>query len=229
MEPDSSQNCFTAYRFAILLTIFLLQLLTTPLFEGSMAAGYAADIFFYLLLAAAAFSIRNSRFFKLAIFLGIVAIACEITSYFSGSVIILIITGFVANTYLVLVTLLLAASVARQRSINADTVMGGLCVYVLIGIFWTSIFINLELIHPGSFNFGVHSQQHLDILSIYGLLMYYSFVTLMTIGYGDVVPMSSMAQTLTILEGLIGQFYLIFFMASLVGLYIQKHQNKDSV
>ncbi len=228
MEPDSSQNRFTSYRFAILLTIFLLQLLTTPFFEGSMAAGYASDTFFYLLLAAAAFSIRNSRFFKPAIVLGIVSIACEITSYFSGSIMILIITGFVANTYLVLVTLIIAASVARQRSINADTVMGGLCVYVLIGIFWTSIFINLELIHPGSFNFGVHGQ-HLDILSIYGLLMYYSFVTLMTIGYGDVVPMSSMAQTLTILEGLIGQFYLIFFMASLVGLYIQKRQNKDSL
>jgi len=52
----------------------------------------------------------------------------------------------------------------------------------------------------------------------------YSYVTLLTIGYGDVVPMSGMAQTLTILEGLIGQFYLVFFMASLVGLYIYRRR-----
>ena len=46
----------------------------------------------------------------------------------------------------------------------------------------------------------------------------------LTIGYGDVVPMLGMAQTLTILEGLIGQFYLISFMAYLVGLYINERQ-----
>jgi hypothetical protein len=49
-------------------------------------------------------------------------------------------------------------------------------------------------------------------------------VTLLTIGYGEVVALSGMAQTLTILEGLIGQFYLIFFMASLVGLYVSERQ-----
>ena len=155
MKPDSPQNRFTAYRFAILLAVFLLQLLTTPLFEGSMTAGYAADIFFYLILAAAAFSIRKSRFFKLAIVLGTISIACEIIGYLSGGIIIiLILTDCVASTYLILVTLLIATNVARKRNIDLDTVMGGLCVYILIGIFWTSIFINLELFHPGSFNFG---------------------------------------------------------------------------
>jgi hypothetical protein len=227
MTLDRSQNRFTPYRFGMLLSIFLLQLLTAPFFEGSIAAGYAADTAFYLLLAAAAFPVRHSRFFKLAILLGAGAIAGECTSYVSGRIVFVIITNFISCAYLALVTLIIAASVTRQRSISADTVMGGLCVYVLIGVFWTIIFANLELLRPGSFDFGVHGP-HPGMDVKYALLMYYSFVTLLTIGYGDVVAFSSMAQTLTIIEGLIGQFYLIFFMATLVGLYVQKRQGRDS-
>ena len=227
MTLDHSQSRFTTYRFGILLAVFLMQLLTAPLFEGSMAAGYAADTAFYLLLAAAAFSVRNSRFFKLAILLGAGAIAGECASYVSGRIVFLIITNFISCSYLVLVTLLIAASVTRQRSISADTVMGGLCVYVLIGVFWGIIFFNLELLRPGSFDFGMHGP-HPGMDDKYALIMYYSFVTLLTIGYGDVVAVSSMAQTLTILEGLIGQFYLIFFMATLVGLYVQKRRDRGS-
>jgi hypothetical protein len=227
MTVDHAQNRLTKYRFGILLFVFLLQLLTTPFFEGSIAAGYAADILFYLLLAAAALSVRHSRFFKLAILLGIGAITCECVTYVSDRIVFLIITNLTSCTYLVLVTLLIATSVTRQRSISADAVMGGLCVYVLIGIFWTIVFIDLELLHPGSFDFGVHGKD-LNMAATYQFLMYFSYVTLLTIGYGDVVPMSSMAQTLTIIEGLIGQFYLIFFMATLVGLYIQKRQGSGS-
>jgi hypothetical protein len=227
MTVDHSQSRFTAYRFAILLFVFLLQLLTTPFFEGSIAAGYAADLLFYLLLAAAAFSVRHSRFFRLAIFLAIGAITGECISYVSDRIVILLITHFISCAYLTLVILIIAASVTRQRNISADTVMGGLCVYVLIGVFWTILFIDLELVHPGSFDFGVHGKNP-GMDATYQLLMYYSYVTLLTIGYGDVVAVSSMAQTLTIMEGLIGQFYLIFYMATLVGLYIQKRQGRDS-
>ena len=210
-------------RFGILLAFFLAQLLSEPLFEGSMAAGYAADILFYLFLAAAAYSVRKSRFFKLAIVFGVCAILGEASSYFVDNHNVLVATNFISCTYLGLVTLLIASTVLRQREISADIVMGGLCVYVLMGVFWTILFVNLELLEPGSFSFGVHGP-HPDMDSFYKLLLFYSYVTLLTIGYGDVVPMSGMAQTLTILEGLIGQFYLISFMAYLVGLYIYERQ-----
>ena len=217
--PDHSAG----NRFGILLTFFLVQLLSAPLFEGSMAAGYAGDTLYYFFLAAAAYSVRKSRFFKLAIIFGAFAILGETSCYFTDNRNIFIATNFISCAYLGLVTLLIATSVARQREISADIVMGGLCVYVLMGVFWTGLFMNLELIKPGSFSFGVHGPQQ-DMDSIYKLLFFYSYVTLLTIGYGDVVPMSGMAQTLTILEGLIGQFYLISFMAYLVGLYIYERQ-----
>ena len=223
MKPDHARHRGGSNHFSILLAFFLVQLLSTPIFEGSMAAGYAGDTLFYLLIAAAAYSVRKSRFFKLTIVLGACTILGESSSYFTDSKNILIASNFISCTYLGLVTFLIASAVARQQKINADSIMGGLCVYILLGIFWTILFVNIELLNPGSFNFGVHGQPQ-DMVTLYKLMFFYSYVTLLTIGYGEVVALSGMAQTLTILEGIIGQFYLIFFMASLVGLYVSERQ-----
>ena len=223
MKPDHARYRGINNRFGFLLAFFIVQLITTPLFEGSMAAGYAGDTLFYLLIAAAAYSLRKSRFFKLTIVLGACTILGESSSYFTDSKNILIASNFISCSYLGLVTFLIASAVARQQEISADSVMGGLCVYILLGIFWTILFVNIELLSPGSFSFGMHGQPQ-DMPTLYKLMFFYSYVTLLTIGYGEVVALSGMAQTLTILEGLIGQFYLIFFMASLVGLYVSERQ-----
>jgi len=223
MKAGRSPHRRTGNRFGMLLAFFLLQLITTPLFEGSVAAGYAGDIMFYFFLAAAAYSVRKSRFFKLAIVFGVCTILGETSSYFTDNLNVLIVSNFISCGYLGLVTLLIGAAVSRQRQISADIVMGGLCAYILIGVFWSILFVNLELINPGSFSFGVYGP-HPDMKSSYKLLFFYSYVTLMTIGYGEVAAISGMAQALTILEGLIGQFYLIFFMASLVGIYVSERQ-----
>ena len=223
MKEGRSSNRRTGNRFGILLAFFLVQLLSAPIFEGSMAAGYAGDTLFYLLIAAAAYSVRKSRFFKLTIVLGVCTILAESSSYFTDSKNILIASNFISCAYLGLVTFLIGGAVVRQKKIRADVIMGGLCVYVLMGIFWTMLFVNIELLNPGSFSFGVHGAPQ-NMQSMYKLMFFYSYVTLLTIGYGEMVALSGMAQTLTILEGLMGQFYLIFFMASLVGLYVSERQ-----
>ena len=211
MKPDHPRHHGASNRFGLLLAIFIAQLITTPLFEGSLAAGYAGDTVFYLFLAAAAYSVRKSRFFKLTIVLGACAILGEGSSYF---------TRKQACTHchqFHILHLSRPGDVFDRRrrdpsneKVNADSVMGGLCVYILMGVFWTILFVNIEILNPGSFSFGVHGEPQ-NMQSLYKLMFFYSYVTLLTIGYGEVVALSGMAQTLTILEGLIGQFYLIFF------------------
>jgi hypothetical protein len=223
MKFESTRDRGARNRFGLMLSIFLGMLLISPLFENSIAAGFAGDIFFYLFLFAAAFSIRGGRYFKLVVFFGVLVVVGEVASYFTYRLIVFILTNFLSCAFLFLVTLEIGFYLSRQQEIRLDTVMGGLCVYVLMGSFWTILFVNLELIHPGSFSFGIHGPNP-NIDEMYALLFYYSFVTLLTIGYGDVVAMSNIAQTLTILEGLIGQFYIIFFIASLVGMYIYRRQ-----
>ncbi|MCF8118872.1 MAG: potassium channel family protein [Deltaproteobacteria bacterium] len=212
---------WTSNRFGILLGVLLLQLLSLPLFEGTVAAGYVEDALFLLLLAAAAYAVKENRFIQLTLVFGALSFMGVVICFFTQQVTILLITGVVYLVYLGLVTVLIAADVVRDHRITADNVMGGLCVYVLVGVFWSFLFFTLQVVHPGSFEFSVHGGRP-DLMAARNLLYYYSFVTLMTIGYGDVIPMSHMAQTLAILEGLVGQFYLVFFMASLVGRYISR-------
>jgi hypothetical protein len=80
----------------------------------------------------------------------------------------------------------------------------------------------LETIQPGSFSAGEILEQHQRIA-----FTYYSFVTLTTLGYGDINPLSPQAGTLAILEAIIGQLYLAVLIARLVGMHIsQSRENK---
>jgi hypothetical protein len=106
-------------------------------------------------------------------------------------------------------------------------VVGGLCgaavVYLLMAIMWTFIFSALETLHPGSFKIP----ENQDIL-ISRNFLYYSFVTLTTLGYGDITPVTSLARSLCVLEAVIGQLYLVVQVAWLVGVHVSQSMLKNS-
>jgi uncharacterized membrane protein len=101
------------------------------------------------------------------------------------------------------------------QKVNADLVMGGACAFVLIGFFWAHLYYLLDFFHPHSFK-GLEKFED-DFLDY----IYYSFVTLTTAGYGDVIPVTNQARGLTILEAIIGQLYLAIMVARLVGSHAQ--------
>lgn len=102
-------------------------------------------------------------------------------------------------------------------SVDADTVKGGICVYIMLGLAWSAIYRLVYELNPDSFS--------VDFGAVWEF-MYFSFTTLTTVGYGDITPVSSFAMMLTNLEGLTGQLFLTVFVARLVGLHIVHSQNK---
>lgn len=110
---------------------------------------------------------------------------------------------FVAGVFLV--------RVLTYRRITAAAVSASLCVYIIVGMVWAIAYSMLERLAAGSFN-------GLDYGSDLGRqFVYFSYVTLTTLGYGDVTPARPLAQTMATVEAITGQLFLVGLVAYLVG------------
>ena len=103
---------------------------------------------------------------------------------------------------------------------NVNRLVGAICVYLLLGIIWAFAYSLLEFAVPGSFK-GFSAPQGLMLDSDW---LYFSFVTLTTLGYGDITPVTETARTLAYLQALTGQFYVAVLVAGLVSAYISNKQ-----
>jgi len=110
-----------------------------------------------------------------------------------------------------------------QKKVTRDLIVGAAVVYLFMALMWTFIFVVVETLHPGSFN--LPEGQNIEATRQF---VYYSFVTLTTLGYGDITPITTMARSLCILEAVIGQLYLVVQVAWLVGVHVSQSMFKKS-
>ena len=119
-------------------------------------------------------------------------------------------------------TILLA--ILRNNQVTVETLKAAVCVYLLVGLVWVYIYALVDLVFPGSFLFRLRTEGthfgHLVICESFACLLYFSYCTLTTLGYGDILPLSGPAQTLSYLEAIVGQIYLTVLIARLVGMHI---------
>ncbi len=105
--------------------------------------------------------------------------------------------------------------VLRSRTISRDQIYAGISMYLMFGFAFGAVFHLVSILDPTSF--GATG----DAVGRAGTpdLMYFSFVTLATLGYGDIVPRTNFARSIAILEALVGMLYIAVFMARLVSLH----------
>ena len=133
--------------------------------------------------------------------------------------------GFVRMTvyflFYLAVTFEIIKQVWKAKEVNSNVIFGLISGYISLGLIGFFLCISIELIFPGSFQGGLlETIQETELLA--EKLMYFSFITLMTIGYGDILPISGLAQKAAIVIGLSGQFYLVIITAVVVGKFIQQ-------
>ena len=108
----------------------------------------------------------------------------------------------------------------RLRDVSSNAIAGAVAGYLLLGFLWAALFGLVEIAFPGSLTYeGLPLGGREDPL---GDVVYYSYVTLTTVGYGDVVPQPGPARSLAILEAASGQLYIAIVVAGLVGRYAMK-------
>jgi hypothetical protein len=133
----------------------------------------------------------------------------------------------VGLTYLLPVALLVTATlpvtlsrILHHKRITHETVLGALCVYVLIGLLFAFLFLAVEDLRDGAFfaQPGPHEQSE---------YLYFSFVTLTTLGFGDLSPAVGLPQALTVCDALVGNIFLVTLVARLVTLWVRQTEGAN--
>jgi len=106
-------------------------------------------------------------------------------------------------------------------AVDANRIVGAICIYLLMGLIWTLMYLFIAQAIPGSFN-GVEQMVWYDNFAD---VAYYSFVTLTTLGYGDISPVAPIARFLVYMEAVVGVFYMAVLVASLIGVGINESKH----
>jgi len=206
-------------RFGSLLGAMLLVLLIMPLVEENSSLDTLANLIFSLLLFAGLWSIHRHRS---VVLLGVALVLPKLIYLWLPDGLAPVWLAWVGHISGLLFFFLLIASflrfIATCRKVDLDIIFASVIVYLLIGVCWAFVYALLEVVQPGSF---AHSNQ----ASVGNLpFAYFSFVTLSTLGYGDIAPISEAARTFAVLEAIIGQLYLAILVASLVGIHLAEQK-----
>lgn len=113
-------------------------------------------------------------------------------------------------------------SIFNQTQVTLDLIYGSVLAYLLIGISWALIFCSIELFAADSFSFG----SEMAWSDRTGALLYFSFVTLTTLGYGDVLPVTGLSRTVAYLESVAGVMYPAILISMLVGKFGLSNQKE---
>ena len=212
------------WRFAILLACLLLLFLIQPMLplQANGEERIGADTALVVVLVACLSSLRRSRSM---LRLGLVLIASALAAFWIAH---LVRTG--PAVLVALFAALLAMSfavgsllwyVVQEKRVRAETIIGGICVYFLLGCVWAVIYSLLEQLHPGSLSTGSGTllrAQQTGTLMVPDLL-YYSVFVLTTIGPQEVHPISAAARAWTGVEAMVGQLFLVIFISRMVGMH----------
>jgi hypothetical protein len=227
MQAIDLYHLLTKRRFVVLLIALSVRLLLFPLFQalfpsvGSYALRSLAGILFICILLSALLAASQTRTtLIISLCLLLTGIALDGICSFSGASVLASIGNAVDAVFLVWCVVLIVSWVFTVKRVTFDTIAASLSAYLMIGLAWGSLYAVIERLHPGSFiNASVA-----NVLSAarQGELpaVYFSMVTLSTLGYGDIVPATDSVRMLVVAEALLGQIYLAVLVARLVGMHL---------
>jgi len=208
-------------RFVFLLISILLFLVVRPFLENRVNLSILINLFFTIILISGLYAVseRKKRFYWI-VALAALAFICSWTGDLLQSKTVELIGETFGFLFFFFTVAAILAYLFREKEVTADVIIGSVCGYFLLGLMWAFIYPLLEAAHPGSF---VHGSESLTAASDF---TYFSFVTLTTLGYGDMVPITNQAKSLAIVEAAMGQLYVAILIARLMGIYIARSYRK---
>lgn len=208
-----SDHSLAALLFFLILYAFIIY----PLAGEEARTHPSTTITFSIVLVLGVMSTTKQKMaWVLMTSLAVVAFSSQWLHFFMRLHAVHIVATVGAILFFAVLSWRITARVFRGGSINIFRICGAIAVYVILGLLWGEIYTLIYLLNPEAFYFNPTTQLGEPPISE---LIYLSFVSLTTIGFGDILPVYPLARSLVTLEGLVGQIYPAVLLARLVTLY----------
>ena len=203
-------------KFTILLVALLGLMLLHGAVESLGVGQIVAELLTLAVNVAGIYAVcRSRRQYLIGTSLAALSVAATLTNVATG----MSVSVWIALDFATLAALmaylgaLILFEIFSGGRITQDSILGSICTYLLLAIFWSSVYGALQTFVPNAYAVGGQATTLAE-----HELVYFSFVTLSTLGYGDVTPIAAIAQDLAVMEAVSGQFYLATLVAVLVSL-----------
>lgn len=198
----------------LLVVLFVVFVVLPAMDEGTTRTGYLVGIVLDVVLLASIYALSGSRrTLNVGLVLCAGTLAISTAGMLTGAT-VLRAAGYACFVVtLAYVAYVMVAELFRAREVDASTVSAAVSGYLVLGLLWALVYALLLAGSPGAIS-NLPEQGH------FSALLYFSFTTLTTLGYGDLAPVSATARSLATLEAIAGQLYVAITIARLVGLAV---------
>jgi hypothetical protein len=217
---EKSSRVLGLRRFSMVQLLVALGLLffCVPFVEEIKGGALIVSVLLSLVLLSGVLAVSNRRrTLIVAVLLAIPAVAGRWINHFQPHLVppAIFLAAGIGLVAFVVVNLL--RFVLRAPSVNVEVLCASISAYLMLGLIWTMAYWLVEQLTPGAFAFNTTTgtKESMEDFNAF----YFSFITLSTVGYGDITPVSKVARMLAAMEAMTGLLYVAVLIARLVGLY----------
>ena len=204
-------------RFTYLLGFMFVSILAFPFVELSTYGPPVMQVLYSFMFLSALYAVAEIGWvFRIGFLLFVTAMVSHWWMVLALNPISVVTGTLCAILFFFFIAVSLLFHVFGHERVNSDTIAGAICVFLLIGMIWMLAYQAIHFFNPKAFsNIAAEGFSPAAIVD----LAYFSFVTLTTVGYGDITPISRSVRMFVVTEAILGQIYLTVLVARLVGLY----------
>ena len=213
---------WTEDKYNRLLFVQLLVLVVFPFIQANQIVNFVFTVFFYLMFLGTLILIiaeleQSKKIFGWYLIVALISLIFEIIGSLglitkSEHILSFTISNLILLFFLAISIGLIIREIFPTRNVTKDTIKGGVCLYLLLGFFWFNIYEIIYTFNSNSFKGIVSSNSQADLL-------YFSYTTLTTVGYGDITPVVNIARIFANLESIVGIMYPAIYISRLAGMY----------
>ena len=214
-------------KFSYLLLSLVLLLLIYPFFEGDRIRFELLSVLVVAIQIAGIYAISYSKTdFIIGTVLGILWILSTVAYWLFPIQIDYVLSIIFGILFLTFTTLIILYHVLQGQKVTVDTLFGAICVFILIGIIWSGIYLLINTLSPGSFLVS-EAYNYQDGNIRWSALLFYSYSTYTPMSNSAIYPATPFAESAAAFEAIFGHLYVVMLVARLVGLYTINFRDRD--